>query len=280
MFFFHGGIHEGALGWVPPNRHSEEGQRERSVQEWCHSLASFHHSEMLHILECSEGDWEKFSTCGGYGHSEPGSRLLQYGMGVLPDGTGNPTICYDNFLNNGAPDPPSDGVVSFLNKSGIRLTVTGHQPHGDAPLVISMPTLQLVTGDTSYAQNVEWDNAHFSDNLALLDNFVDKKGAAGIKSAGTRGYAVAEILIIFDCDTTVETFSKVVIHGVTQNLMSYECSADDGHIGRRTGDGWWVKLALRLPGDSVSTAYMVSKSEGRSVVNAVICEDGLKKLLC
>lgn len=40
---------------------------------------------------------------GGYNHSMPGSRLLQYGMGWMPDKSVNPTAIYACYLNNTSP---------------------------------------------------------------------------------------------------------------------------------------------------------------------------------
>ena len=45
---------------------------------------------------------EIWSRVGGYFHPAAGGRLLQYGMGWLPDKSVNPTLIYDNYLLDGA----------------------------------------------------------------------------------------------------------------------------------------------------------------------------------
>jgi hypothetical protein len=300
VFFFHGGVHEEALGWVPPSKHHPDGYRAESVQSWCHGLAEFHHDEISSFLATTPHPEDitdrtlplPFVAEGGYRHSDPGSRLMQYGMGNLPDGSTNPTICYDNFLVNGAPAAPSETVISFLNKSEVVRTITGHQPHGDVPVVISTPTLQVLTADTSYAQNVERDLGHFSESAMLFEELIAQRGdVADVKAAETRGHAVSEIVIDFDTNTAGDVFSKVLIHGLTQDLFAYEfwASADE-FIGRSTAEegGWWVKAQLQLlsrsdggggGGGSGSAVYLMSKSEGRRVLNAFVSGDSLKCLL-
>ena len=55
------------------------------------------------------------------------------------------------------PQPPAAAVTHFLAQSGVAKLVVGHQPHGDAPVVISDASVQVITGDTSYATGVRWD---------------------------------------------------------------------------------------------------------------------------
>lgn len=346
MFFFHGGVHEVSIGWVPPSPHdsssssSQEGTRVDTVQAWCRGLALFHHHEMTSLLTacchassnsnsgdnkynrnspdsdgCSDGCRPAFSSVGGYHHPEPGSRLMQYGMGNLPDGSCNPTLIYDNFLSEGAPHPPSEAVISFLNSSGVVRTVTGHQPHGDVPVVISLPSLEVLTGDTSYARNVEWGLECFAESAALWEQLVSQRGEVimqGEEVAETRGYAAAEIVIHYDQvrdrdrDLAAgEVCSKVLIHGVTESLFAYEFCTDNEFIGHCTADGWWVKSLLSLVssgrgrgsscgscGDgeeknphrddgakAVVHVYMLSKSAGRDILNTFVTEETIRGLI-
>ena len=314
MFFFHGGVHEASLGWVPPSSKTvdQELWRCSTVQEWCHSLALFHQYEMNSVLASCHasqqsrghlvGDGESkdeggdddyiahFSTVGGYDPPEAGSRLMQYGMGELPDGISNPTVIYDNFLAKGAPQPPSEAVIEFLNRSGVVRTVTGHQPHGDAPVVISLPTLQVLTGDTSYAHNVEWDLESFAESAGLWEQLVAQRGEVSSAAAETRGYAVSEIVISFDGDDAQdsaarEICSNVLIHGVTESRFAYEFSTTNELIGRCFADDWWVKSLLHLSrseGGSCGcggAVYMLSKSSGRDVLNTFVTEEKLRSLL-
>lgn len=66
----------------------------------------------------------------------PCTRLLRYGMATMPDGSRSPTVVYSSFLVDGHPRQPDDEVVSRLAAAGIRAVVTGHQPHGDCPVVM------------------------------------------------------------------------------------------------------------------------------------------------
>jgi hypothetical protein len=49
---------------------------------------------------------EVWARVGGYRNPSAAGRLLQYGMGWLPDKSVNPTLIYDNFLSDGAVCPP------------------------------------------------------------------------------------------------------------------------------------------------------------------------------
>ncbi len=77
--------------------------------------------------------WE---ISGGYGHPQPGSSLLQYGMGSYADKTRNPSVIYATYLRNGVAMPPSDHVMSWLQRDGIDTLIVGHQPNGDCPWIV------------------------------------------------------------------------------------------------------------------------------------------------
>jgi hypothetical protein len=59
-----------------------------------------------------------WAAVGGYTSGQPGSALVQYGMGRLKGKVTNPTVVYDNFLNDGAPQLPDDAVLKYLADSG------------------------------------------------------------------------------------------------------------------------------------------------------------------
>ena len=61
---------------------------------------------------------QPWSTLGGYSSPNAASRLLQYGMGRLPGGVINPTVIYDNFLQEGSPQLPDPTVLQYLADSG------------------------------------------------------------------------------------------------------------------------------------------------------------------
>ena len=60
-----------------------------------------------------------WGAVGGYGHAQPGSRLVQYAMGALPNKIPNNTIVYTSFMKNGIPCPIYEGgILSWLTESG------------------------------------------------------------------------------------------------------------------------------------------------------------------
>jgi hypothetical protein len=69
-------------------------------------------------------------------------------MGWLPDKTLNPSTVYSNYLmapgqGQGGADTiaePSIEVAAYLKMSGINKVIVGHQPRGDAPLILDLNT--------------------------------------------------------------------------------------------------------------------------------------------
>eukprot|EP00604_Paraphysomonas_vestita_P003498 CAMPEP_0174820572 /NCGR_PEP_ID=MMETSP1107-20130205/4492_1 /TAXON_ID=36770 /ORGANISM="Paraphysomonas vestita, Strain GFlagA" /LENGTH=501 /DNA_ID=CAMNT_0016036179 /DNA_START=610 /DNA_END=2112 /DNA_ORIENTATION=- len=220
-FFFHGGLHENTIGFIPPSLEDvlqssltpssnpnlaalspsaiqvtpssvpnspalpilTKSLQTLTLLQWIEELEKFKSNEIQDYIKyssllfssnpppslssiqhvtSSEDGKERFygseiwSRIGGYSHPAAGGRLLQYGMGWLPDKSVNPTLIYDNYLLDGAPSPPSSNVTQYLQQAGIKKVITGHQPHGDAPVVMSKDGIQFITGDTSYAKDVKW----------------------------------------------------------------------------------------------------------------------------
>ena len=60
------------------------------------------------------------------------------GMGWLADGSVNPSVIYSSYLEKSIPKLPTDDVIKTLKQSFINTIVTGHQPHGDAPLLLNL----------------------------------------------------------------------------------------------------------------------------------------------
>ena len=56
-------------------------------------------------------DFYVFATMGIHGHTQPGSRLVHYGMGPNADGTTNPTVIYASFVVNGLPAPMDEVFI-------------------------------------------------------------------------------------------------------------------------------------------------------------------------
>lgn len=87
---------------------------------------------------------------GGYLHPQPGSRLVQCGMGMLPKDTSvagglppNPSIIYNGYLANGKPVSIDPEVAQWLKNDGINKIIVGHQPNGDTPFTIDDLEIQV-----------------------------------------------------------------------------------------------------------------------------------------
>ena len=181
--FVHGGIHPNALGAVPGRAH-----RLTDIDEWIRALNEFAAAEVAAFCEDADSgrapSWRGASDRGGFGFFDrPGGRLLSYGMATQPDLTTSPTVVYSSYLRNGHPTPPDAQVTARLAASGIHALVVGHQPHGDAPVVMRCPPspadavteatpsysassppsqsriaddVLVITADTSFSDEVEW----------------------------------------------------------------------------------------------------------------------------
>jgi hypothetical protein len=114
------------------------------------------HSELSSFL------WE---LVGGYSHKQPGSRLVQYGMGGLPQRKRNKTVIYSSYLSSGKPFYPPVTVPSWLKKKGISRIIVGHQPNGDLPWIFNVNGLQVVSADTAYSGNVKWPVAYLHEQF-------------------------------------------------------------------------------------------------------------------
>jgi hypothetical protein len=94
-----------------------------------------------------------WDSIGGYYSSQPGSRLIQCGMGMLPKASGvgkaanelppNPSIIYNGYLSGGKPIHLDQEVVEWLARDGITKIVVGHQPNGDTPFTIDEYGVQV-----------------------------------------------------------------------------------------------------------------------------------------
>lgn len=304
-----------------------------------------HTSEHADYQENSEAHF--WASVGGYGHPHPSSRLMQYGMGWMPDKSVNPTVIYANYLNNGKPVSLScetsrklawicgaEALNMGVNEKGevlgsvVNTVITGHQPHGDAPLIIQSQLHQkddsleqccglfvgnrIVACDTSYSVNTQWD-----ENTVVLG--VDPSTAPTaepsdsfpIDSLNTRGATVSEVLIYTsDSDQGVASPSqgsgvtsthKIVLHGRLSNGYYYSSilesihSRDPAPIGKPIADDWWVKLpmnyyhpTIQKPPEYADTSsikstpythYLLTKSVGYNVMNRVVTQEELDKLM-
>jgi hypothetical protein len=85
--------------------------------------------------------WEElrpllWDSMGGYDSPQPGSRLIQCGMGNLPNKDPNPGVIYASYLVNGKAIHLEEVVASWLKASQITKVVVGHQPNADAALIL------------------------------------------------------------------------------------------------------------------------------------------------
>ena len=138
---------------------------------------------------------------------------MLYCMTQQPGGWNSaPTVVYTNHLCEGAPEPPDAAVLAWLfarQRAPIRRVVVGHQPHGDAPLIIRSPLpchddgsgdggdFVIVTGDTSYSGFVKHLPLHEGEGgEELLEGCAGEPRFPG----DTRGPAVSEIVLEFAGD--------------------------------------------------------------------------------
>ena len=64
---------------------------------------------------------------------------------------------------------PSDPIVRYLNKSGIRRVVVGHKPMGDSPAIARGPGIEIVDADTSYSDTSAADNRGIAVSEVLIN---------------------------------------------------------------------------------------------------------------
>merc|ERR1711871_1054117 len=210
---------------------------------------------------------------GGYRHPQPGSRLVHYGMGPNPDGSSNATVIYSNFIVNGKPAPMDPALTRWLLDAGISRLVVGHQPHGDAPLVLQCADgVQVITGDTSYAKNVKYESNPSIGRISI----VPPHSIKGAPAYSSRGIACSEIVI----SPSIAQFgcSDLRIRGNLNNGTCYDCLIPDGRVnisvGLATADGWWVKAEAPS-----GEGYCLSKSEGFDVHNTFVVKEQMGVIL-
>jgi len=125
--------------------------------------------------------------------------------------------------------------------------MTGHKPFGDSPVIMRLPSLEVISADTSY-----------SDTSAL----------------DMRGIAVSEVIVR---GTLQENQAQV--HGVLKDGTEFDFvlptlgsdnsvnnSPGDEWIGRETPSGWWVKAKLEKdPSHNDTLSYILVKGSGHKV---------------
>lgn len=284
ILFVHGAIHGYNIGWVPPHN-GKESQVITNLDTWISTINEFAHHEAQDYAERMNEYVNKYqsslaskywSSNAGYYHDQPGSRLVQYGMGWLADKTRNPSVIYATYSaeNNSHPDAQ---VSEWLTSNGVRTLVVGHQPRGDAPLLLDNNGLQIVSGDTSYAKNALWDK----NNTNTWTTIASTKSEAelGYPVNSTRADVVSEVLVSIDEAGN----SSVTVHGILSDGGKYEYvlpkSCDNQYLGKSTSNGWLVKACnVRYSNDpDTNSYYLLSQVTGFDTKNRLVLHDKISQ---
>ena len=280
ILFVHGAIHGYNIGWVPPYD-GKESQVATNLDDWISKINEFARHESqdyaertyeyvgMYQLSLTDKYW---SSNAGYYHNQPGSRLVQYGMGWLADKTRNPSVIYATYSTE--TNQPEPQVSEWLTSNGIRTLVVGHQPRGDAPMLLDNNGLQIVSGDTSYAKNALWDK----DGTGTWASIASSKAESELNypASSTRADVVSEVLIDID-----ETGNSVVsVHGVLSDGGKYEYilpkSSSNQYLGKSTSTGWIVKASnVRYSSDPESSYYLLSQVSGFDTKNRLVPHDNI-----
>ena len=280
ILFVHGAIHGYNIGWVPPYD-GKESQVATNLDDWIRKINEFARHESqdyaertneyvgMYQLSLTDKYW---SSNAGYYHNQPGSRLVQYGMGWLADKTRNPSVIYATYSTE--TNQPEPQVSEWLTSNGIRTLVVGHQPRGDAPMLLDNNGLQIVSGDTSYAKNALWDK----DGTGTWASIASSKAESELNypASSTRADVVSEVLIDID-----ETGNSVVsVHGVLSDGGKYEYilpkSSSNQYLGKSTSTGWIVKASnVRYSSDPESSYYLLSQVSGFDTKNRLVPHDNI-----
>ena len=274
-----------------------------SLDEWFDELNAFMKSMVQQWKQCiqelQDNDGTKvenpiWSEQGGYNYGPPYSQLIQYGMGMLPDKSKNPTVVYSGFWSNqgmphthqilGSEDNQLSHVIQqFFEKSGLQLLVVGHQPQGDMPSVIRVDTSTkspawILCCDTSYSGDTHWHDWSQHDSKDKRQNL----GRGDVVRSGRGEVAVSEVLLELENHTTdqQQELKSITYHGVLSDGSPYETiNLVDSHetttIGQLAPPGavppeeysphehgqWWTKMVFRDGG------HLYHAGEGFNVWN-------------
>ena len=215
--FVHGAVSETNVGTVPGST-----ERIERVEEWAEALNAWCREEVAAFVS------DPYS--GKNGRDRKGSGLMDYGV---PGGNGGATVMYSRNLNNGNGEHIAPAVREYLVASGIKSVITGHQPHGDCPLVIRSGQVTAISADTSYS-HMGHRSGWGTDN---------------------RGDAVSEVLLYAD--------GGIKVHGVLAdgNKVMYQLGGvgEDKFVGRQLSDGYWVKAKTE---GAAGAKYVLCLGEG------------------
>lgn len=228
--FVHAGLPPEAIGRVPGDDHFHH-----DVREWVNKLNAWKDDCLNdYVARPSWRPGDGTGSCERLAQQcrrRGGDALIDYGV---PGGNDGRTVMYHNPFVDGNPVLPSDEVTEYLRRSGIKVVLSGHQPHGQTPTVVRHPKTDLlcVTADTSYS---------------------DMKGKKGFNIANNRGDIINWVTL---------TINSVRIHGNSAQgehdcKLMHDATDDampDALVGRQLTDGSWVKTVLKDDRDQVVAA--------------------------
>jgi hypothetical protein len=193
----------------------------------------------------------------GYGYGPPYSDLIQYGMGMTPDGEKNPTVVYNSFTPEGMPNsflPPnqrdeeeeetveSDVAIctrDFFERSSIQLMLTGHKPQGDMPSPIRVDQSSwVICADTSYSGDTIWwyennNNNNNNNQKKTSEMEHSRDGTTSVSSTMTTSQRRSNLgrgnALSFRGDVAVsEVLVSLSDHGQSLDSVKYHGVLSDG----------------------------------------------------
>jgi hypothetical protein len=168
--FIHGAITTENLGWVPCG----QGQYEKihDLDSWVNKLNAWYRHEIIGWID---NPIPKTVT-------PPGSKAIDYYTIHNPR-----NVITSNWYTDNQIAKLSSQVTEYLNQSGVRRVVSGHQPFGDYPLILrefsSKNCLEVIAADTSYS-----DIKHPHDNRGIAIHNLD------IEFSGRKSTVTLDIL--------------------------------------------------------------------------------------
>jgi hypothetical protein len=257
------------MPWIPKTESAKDYGVE-TIEDWLHALNQFCDDNIerwkkdiarLEENQKTYGDYFNgtpeeesakdsiWAYRAGYNNGPPYSDLIQYGMGMTPDGKKNPTVVYNSFTPEGMPTsflPPekrqdeSDVAActrSFFDRSSIQLILTGHKPQGDMPSPIRVDDSSwVICADTSYSGDTIWWHNHGKNTSGDMHE-EDNAEITSIKSATSTANSVSKLRsnlgrgdsISFRGDVAV---SEVLVclsnHGNSLEYVKYHGVLSDG----------------------------------------------------
>ena len=142
--FVHGGINPKNIGTVPGKENADT-----SATVWISELNEWAQQELRDFISDPR-------------NPEKGKGLTNYGSSE--DGNHGATVTYSNYLQNGNAQHIPKAVQTFMLRNKISGVVSGHQPHGDCPVVICTGRANVITADTSYSEMNSESGYGYKDN--------------------------------------------------------------------------------------------------------------------